>query len=142
MDVLIWLAMDVLIWLAMDADRGITGCVDQIDRSGAIPMLRIQNRDSYEKTKTREYDDQAMKYLAYVLYPLILCYSAYSLYHNDHKSWCGRQPWFTATLPVTLFEGFTVNNNDKHADAGITDSFTRLRVLLVLNDRGILAQSN
>eukprot|EP00242_Pyramimonas_sp_CCMP2087_P009110 CAMPEP_0198203690 /NCGR_PEP_ID=MMETSP1445-20131203/7018_1 /TAXON_ID=36898 /ORGANISM="Pyramimonas sp., Strain CCMP2087" /LENGTH=306 /DNA_ID=CAMNT_0043875183 /DNA_START=32 /DNA_END=952 /DNA_ORIENTATION=- len=62
-------------------------CIVTIDRSGAIPMLRIKNRDSYEKTKTREYDDQAMKYLAYVLYPLIICYSAYSLYYNDHKSW-------------------------------------------------------
>ena len=35
------------------------------------------------------------------------------------------------------------NNNNKHAYAGATDSFTHLRVLLVLTDRGIyLAQSN
>jgi hypothetical protein len=32
--------------------------------------------------------------------------------------------------------------HNKHAYAGATDSFTHLRVLLVLNDRGILAQSN
>ena len=31
------------------------------------------------------------------------------------------------------------NNNNKHAFAGTTDSFTHLRVLLVLADRGILA---
>ena len=36
----------------------------------------------------------------------------------------------------------TSNNNNKHAYAGATDSFTHLRVLLVLTDRGILAQSN
>ena len=59
----------------------------QVDRSGAIPMLRFKNRESYEMSKTREYDDLAMKYLAYVLYPLILAYSLYSLYYNDHKSW-------------------------------------------------------
>jgi hypothetical protein len=34
------------------------------------------------------------------------------------------------------------NNNDKQAYAGATDSFTHLRVLLVLTDRSILAQSN
>ena len=58
-----------------------------IDRSGTIPRLRLTNRESYEASKTREYDDLAMKYLSYVLYPLILAYALYSLYYNDHKSW-------------------------------------------------------
>jgi hypothetical protein len=34
------------------------------------------------------------------------------------------------------------NNNNKHAYAGATDSFTHLGVLLVLTDRGILAHSS
>jgi hypothetical protein len=34
------------------------------------------------------------------------------------------------------------NDNNKHAYAGSTDSCTHLRVLLVLTDRGISAQSN
>jgi hypothetical protein len=56
-----------------------------------------------------------------------------------------------ATNNLELVKGFdlvaTVQvgaliNNDKHAYADAIDRFTHLRVLLVLNDRGILARSN
>jgi Cleft lip and palate transmembrane protein 1 (CLPTM1) len=42
-----------------------------IDRSGPLPRLRFKNRDSYQKSRTQEYDAQAMRYLSYVLYPLV-----------------------------------------------------------------------
>lgn len=42
-----------------------------IDRSGSFPMLSFKNRESYQKSRTEEYDAQAMRYLSYVLYPLV-----------------------------------------------------------------------
>lgn len=42
-----------------------------IDRSGMVPKLRFKNRDSYNTSGTKEYDDQAMRYLSYILYPLV-----------------------------------------------------------------------
>ena len=59
----------------------------QIDRSGKIPMLRFRDRDSYASNKTKEYDDIAMKYLSYVLFFLVVCFSIYSLMYERHKSW-------------------------------------------------------
>lgn len=32
---------------------------------GFIPWIEIEEKQSYTKTKTKEYDDQAMKYLRY-----------------------------------------------------------------------------
>ena len=42
-----------------------------LDRSGPLPRLRFKNRESYQKSRTQEYDAQAMRYLSYVLYPLV-----------------------------------------------------------------------
>ncbi len=72
----------------------------RFDRSRPFPYIRIlsksESEDKAEEDKTSEekeleqhakYDEQAMKYLSYVLYPLIVCYAAYSLYYESHKSW-------------------------------------------------------
>ena len=53
---------------------------------GFIPWFQMTDRESYSK-KTKEYDDQAMKYLAYALYPLVICYAIYTLLYEEHKSW-------------------------------------------------------
>lgn len=37
--------------------------------------------------ETLELDKQGMKYLSYVLYPLVLGYAVYSLVYHPHKSW-------------------------------------------------------
>lgn len=58
-----------------------------MDTSGSIPRLRFENRESYVKSKTAEYDAQAMTYLSYVMFPCILAYSVYSVYYNEHKGW-------------------------------------------------------
>ena len=34
-----------------------------------------------------EYDQEAMRYLSYVLYPLVIGYAIYSLMYKSHKSW-------------------------------------------------------
>lgn len=53
---------------------------------GFIPWFDMTDRESYSK-ETKEYDDQAMKYLGYALYPLVLTYALYSLRYERHKSW-------------------------------------------------------
>lgn len=37
--------------------------------------------------ETQEFDRQGMKYLSFVLYPLVLGYAIYSLIYQPHKSW-------------------------------------------------------
>jgi hypothetical protein len=72
----------------------------RIDRSRPFPHIRIlsktESEDKAEADKTEEekeieqhakYDEEAMKYLSYVLYPLVVGYAAYSLYYDSHKSW-------------------------------------------------------
>ena len=43
--------------------------------------------ESYEKNKTREYDEIAMTHLLYAVIPLVVGYACYSLVHSKHKSW-------------------------------------------------------
>ncbi|KAJ8954097.1 hypothetical protein NQ318_004402 [Aromia moschata] len=48
------------------------------------------NHDKKETTdekKTREYDEECMRYLSYLLYPLCLGAAVYSLLYQPHKSW-------------------------------------------------------
>lgn len=52
-----------------------------------IPYLHFANRASYERSRTREHDEQAMRYLSYTLYPLVIGYSIYALITQSHKSW-------------------------------------------------------
>lgn len=51
-----------------------------------IPWFKMSDRESYSR-KTKEYDDQAMKYLSYVMYPLVVGYAIYSLWYQKHRSW-------------------------------------------------------
>lgn len=53
---------------------------------GLIPWFDMTDRESYSK-ETKEYDEQAMRYLGYLVYPLVLCYAGYSLKYEKHKSW-------------------------------------------------------
>lgn len=45
------------------------------------------NTETSEEKKTREYDEECMKYLSYVLYPLCIGAAVYSLIYQPHKSW-------------------------------------------------------
>uniref|UniRef100_A0A0D9W5C3 Transmembrane CLPTM1 family protein n=1 Tax=Leersia perrieri TaxID=77586 RepID=A0A0D9W5C3_9ORYZ len=83
-------------WMIL-ASSGIGVCIEfwkigkamhvEIDRSGKIPMLRFRDRESYAQNKTKEYDAIAMKFLTYVLFFLVICFSIYSLKYEKHKSW-------------------------------------------------------
>lgn len=73
---------------------------NQIDRSGRFPMVRFANRDSYAKSKTKEYDEIAAKYLSYALYPLVIGYAVYSLTYSTHKSWYS---WLLSSLTGCVY---------------------------------------
>lgn len=65
----------------------------KLDMSGGgflglgLPRLRFKDRESYTSSKTDQYDAEAMRYLAYALYPLVGGYAVYSLLYQTHKSW-------------------------------------------------------
>jgi len=51
-----------------------------------IPYPIFTDKQSYLSV-TRAHDLAAMKYLHWVLYPLVVCYAIYSLMYESHKSW-------------------------------------------------------
>ncbi|CAB3992829.1 cleft lip and palate transmembrane 1 [Paramuricea clavata] len=53
---------------------------------GRIPTLQFGEKTSQEK-ETEAFDSQAMKYLSYPLYPLVVIGALYSLIYQPHKSW-------------------------------------------------------
>jgi hypothetical protein len=72
----------------------------EIDRSRGYPMLKFSDRQSYAGNKTKEYDDLAMKYLSYVLYPLVAGFAIYSLMYERHKSWYS---WVLGSLTSCVY---------------------------------------
>lgn len=54
---------------------------------GNKPVLHIRDRATYSTSKTKEYDDMAMRHLMVILYPLVAGYAIYSLIYETHKSW-------------------------------------------------------
>eukprot|EP01097_Dermamoeba_algensis_P009932 TRINITY_DN7156_c0_g1_i1.p1 TRINITY_DN7156_c0_g1~~TRINITY_DN7156_c0_g1_i1.p1 ORF type:complete len:308 (-),score=56.74 TRINITY_DN7156_c0_g1_i1:17-940(-) len=66
---------------------------------GYIPIIHLEDRVSYV-SKTKQYDDQAHKYISWVLYPLIVCYAIYSLMYQTHKSWYS---WVLSSLVGTVY---------------------------------------
>lgn len=50
-----------------------------------FPYISFTDKGSYVKSETRQHDQQAMKYVSYVMYPLMACYTIYSLIYETHK---------------------------------------------------------
>lgn len=65
-----------------------------------IPWIKISDRESYTKSKTKAYDEMAMHYLSFALYPLVIGYAIYSLIYNKHKSWYG---WILESLTSAVY---------------------------------------
>ena len=55
-------------------------------RIDTFPYMQLNYKQTY-KSETLKYDQLAMKYLSYVLYPLSLGFSVFSLFYSQHKSW-------------------------------------------------------
>nr|CAG4714971.1 unnamed protein product [Naegleria fowleri] len=67
----------------------VTKVVDiKFKRSSTFPyFLDFSHKSSYVNSKTKEHDDEALRYLSYVFYPLILGYAVYALFNHEFKSW-------------------------------------------------------
>jgi hypothetical protein len=50
-----------------------------------FPFISFTDKGSYVKSKTRQYDQEAMQYVSYVMYPLMVGYTIYSLFYESHK---------------------------------------------------------
>ncbi|CAH1372638.1 unnamed protein product [Tenebrio molitor] len=57
-----------------------------ISWSGGFKFSKGKN-ESAEELQTRKYDEECMKYLCYLLYPLCASAAIYSLLYQPHKSW-------------------------------------------------------
>jgi hypothetical protein len=53
---------------------------------GGLPSISFKDRATYS-ARTKELDVEAMKYLSYLLYVLVVGYAIYSLIYDTHKSW-------------------------------------------------------
>ncbi|KAF3424054.1 hypothetical protein E2986_02165 [Frieseomelitta varia] len=51
--------------------------------------LRIINNNNHNRAevRTRKFDAESMRYLSYLLYPLVIGGAIYSLFYQPHKSW-------------------------------------------------------
>ncbi|XP_015788653.1 cleft lip and palate transmembrane protein 1 homolog [Tetranychus urticae] len=52
-----------------------------------IPRIKIADKGSYVESSTRQYDVLAFKYLSWIVFPLFVGYSVYSLLYEEHKGW-------------------------------------------------------
>lgn len=55
-------------------------------RTATFPYFTLEDKDTY-KGVTKEYDRIAMKYMMWAMYPLMGCYTVYSVVYNEHKGW-------------------------------------------------------
>ena len=58
-----------------------------VTRSSTFPFIHIKDRQSYSASHTKEYDEQAYKFLGIASIPLLIGYAVYSVMYNSHKSW-------------------------------------------------------
>ncbi|EKX74275.1 conserved hypothetical protein [Theileria equi strain WA] len=59
----------------------------KIHTSLSYPFIRFESSKNYVESKTKEYDEIAIKYMSIAMTPCIVGYAIYSLYYLKHKSW-------------------------------------------------------
>ena len=59
----------------------------EVEHINAFPYIRLVDKVSYAQSETKRLDDEAMTYLSYALYPLVVCYAIYSAIYNEHRGW-------------------------------------------------------
>ncbi|EFJ43770.1 hypothetical protein VOLCADRAFT_106719 [Volvox carteri f. nagariensis] len=65
-----------------------------------FPYIILKDRATYSNKQTKQYDAEAMRYLSYALYPLVIGYSIYSLMYKTHKSWYS---WVLSSLVGAVY---------------------------------------
>ncbi|KAK3817984.1 MAG: cleft lip and palate transmembrane protein 1-domain-containing protein [Linnemannia elongata] len=67
--------------LKVDIVRSTTGMLPyRLHFNTSEPLSELEE-------KTKEYDEEAFKYLTYAAFPLLGCYAIYSVMYEEHKSW-------------------------------------------------------
>jgi Cleft lip and palate transmembrane protein 1 (CLPTM1) len=66
---------------------------------GVIPWFELQHDETYND-KTKEHDDEAMRYLGWVAIPCVIGYAIYSLKYEKHKSWYS---WVVGSLVGVVY---------------------------------------
>ncbi|KAG2454215.1 hypothetical protein HYH02_001249 [Chlamydomonas schloesseri] len=65
-----------------------------------FPYISLKDRATYGNKQTKQYDAEAMRYLSYALYPLVIGYSIYALMYKTHKSWYS---WVLSSLVGAVY---------------------------------------
>lgn len=52
-----------------------------------FPFLSLTGKEGYDKSDTAKYDEEAIKYMIYLLAPLFLSYAVYSALYEKHRGW-------------------------------------------------------
>jgi hypothetical protein len=52
-----------------------------------FPYFKFEDKETYVDSETKQYDEIAMRYMSYALYPLMFGYTIYSALYNEHKGW-------------------------------------------------------
>ncbi|PNW78427.1 hypothetical protein CHLRE_09g397900v5 [Chlamydomonas reinhardtii] len=65
-----------------------------------FPYISLKDRATYSNKQTKQYDADAMRYLSYALYPLVIGYSIYALMYKTHKSWYS---WILSSLVGAVY---------------------------------------
>ena len=56
-------------------------------KTETFPYFKLLDNDSYANSETKKYDEEAMLYMGYLMYPLMVCYAIYSMFYKEHKGW-------------------------------------------------------
>ncbi|PAV87024.1 hypothetical protein WR25_12697 isoform A [Diploscapter pachys] len=54
---------------------------------GVFPKIKAQDKGSYVESDTKVYDEMAFKYFSWVMFPLLIGYSIYSLLYVEQRGW-------------------------------------------------------
>ena len=52
-----------------------------------FPYFTLEDKETYVESETKQYDETAMRYMSYALFPFMIGYTVYSLLYNEHKGW-------------------------------------------------------
>ncbi|KAL3148018.1 hypothetical protein ABBQ38_014310 [Trebouxia sp. C0009 RCD-2024] len=59
-----------------------------LDWSTGFPLPKFEDKAGYNSaSETKRHDADAIRYLSYVLYPILVCYAGYALLYQTHRSW-------------------------------------------------------
>jgi len=74
-----FIAIGISVWKLINAS--------EIKKTDTFPYFALKDKQSYLDSETKQYDEEAMKYLGYAMWPLVACYTVYSIVYNEHKGY-------------------------------------------------------